>query len=51
MPSKFDLELSKTAYKVMDKICRVKEGESILITVDGPQDWRLAEESAKAAEA
>jgi len=46
-----DLELGKTAYKIVEKICNVKKGESVLITVDGPQEWRLAEETAKAAEA
>jgi len=51
MPSLMDLELGKTAYKAVNKLCKVKPGESVLITVDGPQEWRVAEEIAKAAEA
>lgn len=51
MPSLLDFELGKTAYKVINKLCKVKPGESVLITVDGPQEWRVGEEIAKAAEA
>ena len=51
MPSILDLELGKTAYVVVNKLVKAKQDESVLITVDGPQEWRLAEETAKAAEA
>ncbi|WP_455367997.1 aminopeptidase [[Eubacterium] cellulosolvens] len=51
MPSILDLELGKTASVVIRKLCKVKPGESVLITIDGPQEWRVAEEIAKAAEA
>jgi leucyl aminopeptidase (aminopeptidase T) len=51
VPSLLDLELGKAAYKVINKLCKVKPRESILITVDGPEEWRVAEEIAKAAEA
>ena len=51
MPSVLDFELGKTAYKVINELCKVKPSESVLITVDGPQEWRVGEEIAKAAEA
>ena len=51
MPSILDLELAKTGHKIINELAKVKDGESVLITVDGPQEWRLAEETAKAAEA
>jgi leucyl aminopeptidase (aminopeptidase T) len=50
MPQLLDLELAKTAYVVINKLCKVKPGESVLITIDGPEEWRVAEEIAKAAE-
>jgi len=45
------MELGKTAHVVINKLCKVKPGESVLITIDGPQEWRVAEEIAKAAQA
>ena len=51
MPNLLDLELGKTAYVVIHKLCKVKPGESVLITIDGREDFRVAEEIAKAAEA
>jgi len=45
------MELGKTAYVVINKLCKVKPRESVLITIDGPQEFRVAEEIAKAAEA
>ena len=50
MPQSYDLELAKAANKVIAKLCGVQPGESVLITVDGPQEWRVAEEIAKASE-
>jgi 2,5-dihydroxypyridine 5,6-dioxygenase len=51
VPSLLDMELGKTAYVVINKLCKVKPRESVLITIDGPQEFRVAEEIAKAAEA
>lgn len=51
MPYLLDLELGKTASVVINKLCKVKPGESVLITIDGLEDWRVAEEIGKAAEA
>jgi len=51
MPSKADLELFKAAYKTVKDIVRVKEGESLLITIDSVSDFRVAEEMAKAGAA
>lgn len=50
MPYLLDLELAKAAHIVINKLCKVKSGESVLITVDGPQEWRVVEELAKAAQ-
>jgi len=51
LPHLLDLELGKTAYVIINKLCKVKPGESVLITIDGPQEWIVAEEIAKAAQA
>ncbi len=51
MPSYMDLELAKTAYKLMHDQVKVKKGESVLITVDSVADFRVVEELAKMAEA
>ena len=51
MPELLDLELGKTAHVVIGKICKVKPHESVLITIDGLEEFRVAEEIAKAAEA
>lgn len=51
MPVIQDLELARTARVIIEELCRVKPGESVLITVDSAADFRPAEETAKAAEA
>jgi 2,5-dihydroxypyridine 5,6-dioxygenase len=51
MPTSQDLELAKAAHKTVQQIMRVKEGESLLITIDSVSDFRVAEEMAKAGEA
>ncbi len=51
MPNILDMELGKTAYVVINKLCKVKPRESVLITIDGLEEFRVAEEIAKAAEA
>jgi len=51
MPTTQDLELAKAAYKTVKEIVRIKEGESLLITIDSVSDFRVAEEMAKAGEA
>lgn len=51
LPFLLDLELGKTAHVVISKLCKVKPGESVLITIDDLGDWRVAEEVAKAAQA
>lgn len=51
MPITQDLELAKSAYTIVKDMVKVKPGESVLITVDSVNDWRVAEETAKAAEA
>ncbi len=51
MPTTLDLELAVAAYKVVHDLATVKRGESVLITIDSAGAWRVAEETAKAAEA
>lgn len=51
MPTTLDLEVSVAAYKVAKELTGLKKGESLLITIDSRGHWRLAEETAKAAEA
>jgi 2,5-dihydroxypyridine 5,6-dioxygenase len=51
MPSTLDLEIAVAAYKVVRDLVALKKGESILITIDSLGYWRIAEETAKAAEA
>ena len=51
MPTTLDLEVGVAAYKVVRDLLGVKQGESVLITIDSMGHWRLAEETAKAAEA
>ncbi len=46
-----DLELAKTAYKLMHDQVKVKKGESVLITADSVAQFRVVEEMAKMAEA
>ncbi len=51
MPTTLDLEIGAAAYKVVRDLVALKKGESILITIDSVGFWRIAEETAKAAEA
>jgi 2,5-dihydroxypyridine 5,6-dioxygenase len=51
MPTTLDLEIAVAAYKVAHDLTGLKKGESLLITVDSAGNWRVAEETAKAAEA
>ena len=51
MPTTLDLEVAVAAYKVARDLTGLKKGESLLITIDSMGYWRLAEETAKAAEA
>ncbi len=51
MPSGQDLELGKAAYIIINEMTKVKKGESVLITVDSAGEFRVAEETAKIAEA
>jgi len=50
-PTLLDMELGKAAYVTVNKLCKVKPKESVLITIDGAEEFRVAEEIAKAAEA
>lgn len=51
MPTTLDLEVCVAAYKVVRDLTGLKKGESLLITIDSMGYWRIAEETAKAAEA
>lgn len=51
MPQYLDMELTRTAYKLMHDMVRLKKGESVLITIDSISDFRVAEEIAKMADA
>ncbi|KKK91381.1 hypothetical protein LCGC14_2713530, partial [marine sediment metagenome] len=51
MPEKFELELGKAGYIVAHEMCRIKKGESVIITVDSVMDFKPVVEVAKAAEA
>ncbi len=51
MAESLDFEVAKAAYIVVKELCRVKKGESVLITIDSIMDFKPAEEIAKAAEA
>lgn len=51
MAQSLDMELTKTAYTLMNDMIKVKEGESVLITIDSIGDFRLAEEFTKMADA
>jgi len=51
MPTLFDLELAKAGHIVANDMCRVKKGESVLITVDSAMEFKPVEEVAKATEA
>jgi 2,5-dihydroxypyridine 5,6-dioxygenase len=51
VPYNQDLELAVTAYKTVRDLCAIRQGESLLITIDSEGHWPLAEETAKAAQA
>ncbi len=51
MPQMYELELGKAGHVIAWDMCRIKKGESILITVDSAMDFMPVEEVAKAAEA
>jgi 2,5-dihydroxypyridine 5,6-dioxygenase len=51
MPEMFELELGKAGYIIAHEMCRVKKGESVIITVDSVMDFKPVAETAKAAEA
>jgi 2,5-dihydroxypyridine 5,6-dioxygenase len=51
MPEMFELELGKAGYVVVNEMCRVKKGESVIITVDSAMDLKPVMEVAKSAEA
>jgi len=46
-----DMELSKTAYKLLNDMVKIKKGESILVTTDSKSHFRVAEEITKMADA
>jgi len=50
MPTFMDLEMARSAYKVMHDLVNVQPGESVLITLDSKAEFRVAEELAKASE-
>jgi len=51
MDLKYALELGKAGYVIAQEMCRVKEGESVLLTADSSTDMKPVLEVAKAAEA
>ncbi|MGB9792193.1 MAG: leucyl aminopeptidase [Thermacetogeniaceae bacterium] len=51
MPEMFELELGKAGYIIANEMCRIKKGESVIITVDSVMDFKPVEEIAKASEA
>ncbi|UCF57062.1 MAG: leucyl aminopeptidase [Deltaproteobacteria bacterium] len=51
MPEIYELELGKAGYIIAHEMCRVQKGESVIITVDSANDFKPAQETAKAAEA
>ncbi len=51
MPERFELELGKAGYIVAHEMCRIKKGESVILTVDSVMDVKPVIEVAKAAEA
>jgi leucyl aminopeptidase (aminopeptidase T) len=46
-----DMELTKSAYKLLNDMVKVKPGESVLVTIDSIGDFRVAEEITKMADA
>ena len=51
MPEMFELELGKAGYVIVFEMCRIKKGESVIITVDSVMDFKPVVEVAKVAEA
>lgn len=51
MPERFELELGKASYIVAHEMCRIKKGESVILTVDSAMYFKPVVEVAKAAEA
>lgn len=51
MAQYLDMELTKTAYKLLHDMAKVKKGESVLVTIDSISDFRVAEEITKMADA
>jgi 2,5-dihydroxypyridine 5,6-dioxygenase len=51
MAQYLDMELTKTAYKLMHDMVKVKPGESVLVTIDSIGEFRVAEEIVKMADA
>jgi len=47
----FELELGKAGYIVAQEMCRIKKGESVILTVDSVMDVKPVVDVAKAAEA
>lgn len=48
MPEMFELELGKAGYVIVFEMCRIKKGESVIITVDSVMDFKPVVEVAKA---
>lgn len=51
MAKYMDMELTKSAYKLMHDMVKVKPGESVLVTIDSISDFRVAEEIVKISDA
>lgn len=51
MPSFMDMEIARTAYKLVHDMIQLKAGESVLVTIDSISEFRVAEEIAKMADA
>ncbi len=51
MFSVMDLELATASYKIVKDLLKVRPSESLTITIDSAGEFRVAEETAKAAEA
>lgn len=51
MPQYLDMELTKTAYILLNDMIKVKRGESVLVTIDSISDFRVGEEITKMADA
>ena len=51
MPESLEFELGKAADILVRQMLKLKAGESFLITIDSEGDWRVAEATARAAQA